>query len=216
MAPGASGGRTVIGLLLAAGRGSRFSADGSANKLLAEVDGRPVCVAAAQALRGALPRIAAATSPAAPAVAEALRRAGCEIVTCDRAAEGMGATLAQAVAQLSVRESAAGNEAPAWCVMPADMPWLHPDTVAALRDAWLALPASRRGKAVLAPSYRLMRGHPVLLGPAWTPRLSMLGGDEGARSLIAGQVTPIPVDDAGCVRDVDTPDDLAPGPTQLA
>ena len=216
MAGGASGGRSIIGLLLAAGRGSRFSADGSVNKLLAGVDGRPVCAAAAQALRGALPRVAAAVSPAAPRVGDALRQAGCEVIVCDRAAEGMGGTLAQAVSWLSSREQAAGNEAPAWCIMPADMPWVHPDTVAALRDAWLALPPSRRERAVLAPTYRQMRGHPVLLGPDWAVALSQLQGDEGARVLIAGQVTPLAVEDPGCVRDVDTPDDLAPGPTFLA
>jgi len=216
MTSGAGGGRSIIGLLLAAGRGSRFSADGSANKLLAAIDGRPVCVAAAQSLRGALSRVAAATSPAAPAVADALRHAGCEVIVCDRAAEGMGGTLAQAVSWLSARERAAGNEAPAWCVMPADMPWLHPHTVAALRDAWLALPPARRERAVLAPVHRQMRGHPVLFGPAWSSALAQLRGDEGARGLISGQVTPVPVDDPGCVRDVDTPDDLAAGPTLLA
>ncbi|MDX3905732.1 MAG: nucleotidyltransferase family protein [Pigmentiphaga sp.] len=212
----ADSGRTIIGLLLAGGRGSRFSADGSANKLLAPVDGRPVCVAAAQALQGVLPRIVAATSPAAEQVAAVLRGSGCDIVLCDRAGEGMGATLAQAIGQLQARETAAGNPAPAWCVMPADMPWLHPATVQALRDAWLALPPGRRAQAVLAPAYRQMRGHPVLFGPAWTPRLSLLQGDAGARGLIAGNVTLIHVDDPGCVRDVDTPADLQAGPTLLA
>src|SRR5690606_37053208 len=116
--------------------------------------------AAALALRRALPRVAAAVAPAAPAVGEVLRQAGCDVIVCDRATDGMGSTLAQAISWLSAREHAAGNEAPAWCVMPADMPWLHPDTVAALRDAWLALPPSRREQAVLAPTYREQRGHP--------------------------------------------------------
>lgn len=216
MTPGASDGRSIIGLLLAGGRGSRFSADGSANKLLTPLDGRPMCAATAQALRGALARVAAATSPVAPEVSAALEHAGCEVVVCDRANEGMGGTLAQAVSWLSARENAAGNEAPAWCITPADMPWLHPDTVAALRDAWLALPPSQRERAVLAPSYRHIRGHPVLFGPAWSPALAQLSGDEGARSIISGRVTSVPVDDPGCVRDVDTSDDLAAGPTLLA
>jgi len=216
MVQGASSGRVIIGLLLAAGRGSRYSPDGSANKLLAQVDGQPVCVAAARALGAALPRLAAATSPATPAVADALGRAGCEVIVCDRSAAGMGATLAQAVTHLMESTRAAGDDAPAWCVMPADMPWLHPATVATLRDAWLALPPGRREQAVLAPTYRDVRGHPVLFGPGWGPRLAMLDGDEGARRLVAGQVMPIPVSDPGCLRDVDTPDDLARGPTQLA
>ncbi|VCU72570.1 molybdopterin-guanine dinucleotide biosynthesis protein MobA [Pigmentiphaga humi] len=216
MTAGASSGTTLIGLLLAAGRGSRFSADGSANKLMAVLAGRPVCVAAAASLQAALPRVAAAVPASSSAAAGVLAQAGCEVVACDRASEGMGATLAQAVASLSRQYAGAGDPLPAWCVMPADMPWVHPDTIAALRDAWLALPPSRRGRAVLAPVYRGMRGNPVLLGPDWTDGLTQLRGDEGARRLIAGHVTPIEVSDPGCLRDVDTPQDLDAGPTQLA
>jgi molybdenum cofactor cytidylyltransferase len=206
----AASGTTIIGVLLAGGFGSRFSPDGSANKLLALLaDGRPVCVAAAQAMHAALPRMVAATAPRAPEVANALRAAGCRIATCDEADQGMGRTLAQAVALIAQVEEAAGNEPPAWCVMPADMPWISPNTIARLRDAWLALPPSRRADAVLAPSYQDQRGHPVLFGPAWQPQLVALQGDEGARSIIAGRVVLIPVSDAGCVRDVDTPADLA-------
>src|SRR5690606_5073151 len=124
--------------------------------------------AAAQTLRSALPRVVAAVAPGAHELAQALVDAGCQVVRCDRAGEGMGGTLADAIAQLAAQEQAAGDDLPARCVMPADMPWVHPDTVAALRDTWLGLPLGARGQAVLAPTHDHARGHPVLFGPDWT------------------------------------------------
>jgi molybdenum cofactor cytidylyltransferase len=43
--------------------------------------------------------------------------------------------------------------------------------------------------------------------------LLRLGGDEGAKSLLAGnekRLVKVPVGDPGVIRDIDTPDDLAP------
>lgn len=204
----ATSGRIIVGLLLAAGRGSRFSPDGSSNKLLATVNGDPVCVSSARALQAALPRVIAATAPRAPAIAEVLNQAGCEVLICDRADSGMGNTLSQAISQATIREEAAGNAMPAWCVMPADMPWLQAQTVTRLAQAWLALPLAQRRRAVLAPSYQGQRGHPVLFGPDWTSELSALQGDQGARAIIRGHLSLIEVDDPGCLLDVDTPSDL--------
>ncbi|WP_420223818.1 hypothetical protein [Pigmentiphaga litoralis] len=62
----ASSGRTVLGLLLAGGRGTRFSPDASRNKLLARIDGHAVCVGAALSLKNAQLRVLAATSPIRP------------------------------------------------------------------------------------------------------------------------------------------------------
>jgi len=204
----ASSGRTVLGLLLAGGRGTRFSPDASRNKLLARIDGQAVCVGAAQSLKNAQLRVLAATSPHSPDVGKALAAAGCEVLVCDRASEGMGVTLAQAVMQATAREAAAGNEPPCWCVMPADMPRISTATIVRLLDVWRKLPAATRRKCVLAPAYRGVRGHPVLFGSDWSASLATLEGDEGARSLIRGRLTLIEVDDPGCLFDVDTPDAL--------
>jgi molybdenum cofactor cytidylyltransferase len=209
MTTSASSGKTVLGLVLAGGRGSRFSPDGSRNKLLAQIDGKPVCVNAALALKNAQIRVLAATSPRTPEVAKTLAQAGCEILVCDKAAQGMGATLAQAVAQASAIEQAAGNEPPSWCVMPADMPRVATATVVRLLEVWRKLPEATRKKCVLAPAYRGERGHPVLFGSDWSPALARLTGDEGARAIIKGHLTLIEVDDPGCLFDVDTPEALA-------
>lgn len=208
MSTSANSGRTVLGLVLAGGRGSRFSPDGSRNKLLAPIDGKPVCVGAALALKNAHLRVLAATSPRTPEVGKTLAQTGCEVLVCDRAPQGMGATLGQAIAQAAATEEAAGNEAPSWCVMPADMPRVSTSTVVRLLDVWRKLPAATRRKCVLAPAYRGARGHPVLFGADWTPALARLSGDEGARGIIKGHLTLIEVDDPGCLFDVDTPDAL--------
>ncbi len=199
----------VVGILMAAGRGTRFSPDGSRNKLLARLDGQPVCVTVARTFRQAIPRVVAATSPHSPDVASTLRDEGCEIVTCDRSAQGMGNTIAQAVAQIVAAQHAAGKAAPAWCILPGDMPRLSATTIGKLVDTWRAMPADQRVHAVLAPAHAGVRGHPVLLGPGWTGRLMTLQGDAGARALIAPHMRLVAVDDPGCLFDVDTQQALA-------
>lgn len=201
-------GKTVIGLLLAAGQGSRFSPDGSHNKLLARIDGKSVAANAALSLKNAQIRVFAAVPPARPELADALTKVGCRVLECDRAQEGMGATLAQAVSLAAEIERGAGNETPSWCVMPADMPRVATATVVRLLDVWRKLPPATRRKGVLAPAYQGKRGHPVLFGSDWQGALSALDGDTGARDIIRGKLTLIEVDDPGCLFDVDTPEAL--------
>lgn len=115
----------VVGVLLAAGRGSRFDPDGTVNKLLAALpDGTPVAVQAARHLRAVLDDVVAVVPAAGTHGAEVerlaalLAEAGCEVLRCTRAARGMGASLAAGVA---ARPHAGG-----WIIALADMPWLAP------------------------------------------------------------------------------------------
>ena len=67
---------------------------------------------------------------------------------------------------------------------------------------------------IAAPSYRGQRGHPVGFSRRHRDALASLIGDAGARSLIErnlDRMTWIDVDDAGVVRDVDTPSDVLAG-----
>jgi molybdenum cofactor cytidylyltransferase len=64
------------------------------------------------------------------------------------------------------------------------------------------------------PMYQGQRGHPVRFGLECASELLNLQGNQGAAQLIRAQaatdsVAMIDVDDAGCVLDVDTLDDLA-------
>jgi len=159
----------------------------------------PIAVQAARHLKTAVSQIFAVIKPGADELAASLRAEGAEIVVCDNAAEGMGASLACA--------ARAAGEADGYLVALADMPYIRPSTIAAVRDA-LA-----RGAALAAPYFHGRRGHPVGIAVTFRDELLALRGDEGAKSLLAArpqQLVKIPVGDPGAVRDIDRPDDLAP------
>ena len=212
----------VVGILLAGGEGRRFGGD----KLLQPLPGPelgpelgpgpvPLALASARNLLAALPQVIAVVRPGATTLASLLREAGCRVVVCRHASEGMGSTLASAVraslrGHAHERSHAHGNaDAPeGWLMALADMPWIE---LATLRQLAAAL---QQGAAIVAPSYHGERGHPV--GFAWRFRreLSRLRGDEGARPVLrqhAGLLQLLPVSDSGVLRDVDTPADLAGG-----
>jgi molybdenum cofactor cytidylyltransferase len=186
----------MVGLLLAAGAASRFGSD----KLLHPLPhGVAIAIQAARHLHGELPQVVAVVKPGAGALAAQLEAEGCRIVICKNAEDGMGASLACAA-------SAAGQAA-GYVVALADMPFVRRSTIAAVRDA------VAQGAPLAAPYFRTRRGHPVGISGKFFADLVRLGGDEGARALLAShsdQLVKIQVGDPGVVRDIDTPGDLAP------
>ena len=198
-------GARVVGLLLAAGRGRRFAAAAGpgADKLTAALDGVPVARRALDALAAGCDAIVAVHRPAAPgALLDALR--GARLVVAPRADDGMGHSLAQAA--LAAMEDGAD----AVLVLPADMPWVRPETVRRIAEAAREGPPSVRATRIVVPTLADgRRGHPVAFGAAHLDALAALTGDRGARALLgAASTTPLPTDDAGILRDVDTPSDL--------
>ena len=88
------------------------------------------------------------------------------------------------------------------------MPWIAPATIRAIADAVTS------GADIAAPSYHGQRGHPVGFSRRHRDALASLTGDAGARSLIErhlDRVSWIDVEDAGVLRDVDTPSDILAG-----
>jgi molybdenum cofactor cytidylyltransferase len=193
--------RQPIGILLAAGRGRRFDADGRRNKLLQPLPGSGEAVVAASARRllAALPAVIAVVPPNDGGVAALLADLGCDVTVCPAADSGMAASLVHAV-----RHSLAGGTPPgAWLVALGDMPFVAPATLAALRDALV------RGAAIAAPVLDGRRGNPVGFGRGHLDALLALEGDQGARRLLhTCEVTEILVQDSGTLRDIDTPADL--------
>jgi molybdenum cofactor cytidylyltransferase len=185
----------IVGVLLAAGRGTRFGG----GKLLAVLPGGEcVGAAAARNLLAVLPEVIAVVRPDDAALAAALGANGVRIVRCVNADDGMGASLACAV---RARAGAAG-----WIVALADMPWIEPGTIARVADAVAG------GAVVAAPFHGEARGHPVGFGKSCYEALAALTGDEGAKSVVVShrdRIARIDVDDAGILRDIDTPADLA-------
>ena len=185
----------ITGLLLAAGSASRFGSDKLRHAL---PHGVAIAVQAARHLRSQV-AVVAVVRPGSDELASALVADGCEVVVCDNAAEGMGATLACAVR--------AAEEADGWLVALGDMPFVRPASIAAVRDAL------EKGAPLVAPYFRARRGHPVGISARYRAELLASRGDEGAKALLAkhaGEMTKIPVGDPGVVRDIDRPEDLAP------
>jgi molybdenum cofactor cytidylyltransferase len=184
-----------VGILLAAGRGRRFDASGQHDKLLALLPcGNPVAVVAAQKLRAPTGRVIAVVRPDNPRLFAVLDKAGCEVIVCANADEGMGAVLAYAVRHCA--------EAPAWLVALADMPFIE-------ASSYLAVIAGLADNDLVAPEFSARRGHPVAFSRHHLENLLNLSGDVGARQLFAlGAPLLVRVTDEGVIRDIDTTDDL--------
>jgi len=186
----------IVGLLLAAGSAKRFGSD----KLLHPLQhGVPIAVQSARHLKKEIPDVVAVLRPGAEQLAGLLKAEGCEVTLCANADEGMGASLACAVR--------AAGAADGYLVALADMPFVRPSSIAALRDALVG------GARIAAPYFRTRRGHPVGISGKFFDALVSLGGDEGARKLLTAheaELVKVPVGDPGVIRDIDQPEDLAP------
>lgn len=192
----------VVGILLAAGRGSRFDPTGARFKLLQVLpNGEAVAAASARALLAAVPRVIAVVRPEDAATANLLRSLGCEIVACSNAGEGMAASLVCGV-QYS-------RDAGGWLIALADMPYVQPATMAALAHAVGQGEGGANAAAIAAPVHEGQRGNPVAFGRAHLQALLALAGDQGARSILKNNpVNELTVNDPGILQDIDTPSDI--------
>lgn len=179
----------IVGILLAAGKGSRFGG----HKLLHVVDsGHPVGTAAARALITAIPESLAVVRPDDDALSMLLSEQGLSIVINHRAGDGIGTSIARGV------EAAAG--ALGWVIALADMPLIRAATIE------LVAARLRCGAALVAPVYRGRRGHPIGFSNSFFAELTALHGDRGGRDLLkqhADRVHLLDVDDRGVVTDID-------------
>ena len=183
----------IIALLLAAGSATRFGSDKLSHAL---PHGVSIAVQSARHLKSEVSRVVAVVRPGSESLVRALSET-CEVVICEDAAEGMGASLACA--------ARAAGRADGYLVALADMPFIRRSSIAAVRDALAG------GAPLVAPYFRARRGHPGGLSGAFFSDLLSLKGDEGARQiLMANPIVKIPIGDPGVIRDIDTPDDLLP------
>lgn len=188
-----------VGILLAAGSGTRFDATGRRNKLLADCGTGPVVVEAARRLLAAVPEVVAVVRADDHETARVLDAVGCRVSLIEHAGQGMSISLRHG---LSCAAGARG-----WVVALGDMPFVQPATIRSLADALSA------GANVAAPFRDGRRGNPVAFSHTHLPALMGLSGDRGARDLLATCfVTLVPVDDPGIFLDIDTAADLGAAP----
>lgn len=185
-----------IGILMAAGRGTRFGG----GKLVHPVPphGLPMAIAAYRHLKSVVGSVIVVVRPDDEPVHAAFASEGVMPVIAERASEGMGFSLAAAIA---TSPSGAG-----WIVALGDMPSIRPDTIVRIADALMA------GASIAVPVHEGRRGHPVGFAAQHRDALLALEGDTGARSVVAAHrtdVVEVLVDDAGIHADIDTREEAA-------
>lgn len=191
-------GPRVAALLLAAGKSSRMGA----NKMLAEIDGKPMVARTAQRLLSSHARpIIAVLGNMADAVDEALGRLPVERVNNPDFADGLSTSLKRGLAALSA-------DVDGVVVCLGDMPLIAGRDLDRLIAAFNPL----EGRAIVVPTRRGKRGNPILWSRQFFAEMMALSGDSGARKLIdehADLVAEIEMDSDSILIDIDTPEALA-------
>ncbi|HYS47595.1 MAG TPA: molybdopterin-binding/glycosyltransferase family 2 protein [Xanthobacteraceae bacterium] len=195
----AADGRKVAAIVLAAGRSTRM---GGPNKLMEEIGGRAlVRIAAEQALASRARPVIVVTGHERARVEAALAGLPVRLVHNPDYAAGLSTSLKAGLA-------AVPSQADGAIVCLGDMPQVD----AALIDRLLGAFDPARDALVVVPTIEGKRGNPVVWSRRFFPDLMAIEGDVGARHLIAANaevVAEVPVDDAGALIDVDTPDALS-------
>ena len=168
-------------------------------KLLLDLKGKPVI---RWSVEGVLPHVddcIVVTGREDAALRAALGDLRVRFAVNPRPQEGQGSSIAVGAAALDARTAAA-------LVVLGDQPLTPPRVIRALLAAQQA-----SGKAIAAPSYRGTRGTPVLFAASVFAELRALGGDSGARVVVAARPERVEIVDVDVAMpaDVDTPEDFA-------
>lgn len=182
----------IGGLILAAGKGSRFGG----RKQLADLDGRPLLEHAILAMTASpVGRVAVVLGAGAESVIARVDFHGAEPILCERWEEGQSASLACGLAELPGCEAAV--------VTLGDLPHLSTNAIRRV------IAARGEGIEAVRATYSGAPGHPVLLERELVDRMRDVTGDHGARNLLLSvSQREVPCDDLGGGEDVDTPAQL--------
>lgn len=186
-------------MVLAAGFGRRFE---GGDKLTAPLDGKPILSYVFDLVLAAPfeDHVLVVNDTAAGAVAVD-GAAEFRTIVNDQASEGIGASIACGARALKNASGVA--------IFLGDMPFIHPETIKRLMDAFID---ANNSSAIIAPSFHDRRGHPVIFGANYFSSLTKLAGDKGANAILETNredLTLVAVDDPGVIRDIDTREDLA-------
>jgi molybdenum cofactor cytidylyltransferase len=188
----------IAALVLAAGQSRRM---GRVNKLLTEIEGRPMVVRVVDnVLASAARPVVVVTGHEADKVQAALDGRDVRFVDNPDYAEGLSESLRHG---LEVIET----EIDGVIVCLGDMPRVE----AVHLDKLIAAFDPARGRSICVPTKNGKRGNPVLWGREFFAEMKQVAGDVGARHLIgehAEALHEVAIDDDAIFVDVDTPEAL--------
>jgi len=188
----------VAALVLAAGQSRRM---GGTNKLLAEIDGRPMVARVVDAALASRARpVIVVTGHEEAKLRQTLGGRELRFVHNPDYAQGLSTSLKRGVAAL-------GPEVDGVLVCLGDMPRVAP----AHLDRLIAAFQPAEGRAICVPTRDGKRGNPVLWGAAFFDEMREVAGDVGARHLIGEHpeaVCEVAMDDEAILVDIDTPEAL--------
>lgn len=193
------GNRNVAAIILAAGRSTRM---GGPNKLLAEINGKPmVRIVAEQALKSKASPVVVVTGHQQLEVQRALAGLDVRFAHNPDFADGLATSLRTGIA-------AVPEEADGAVVCLGDMPMID----AGLLDRLIEAFSPDRGGLIAIPVSEGRRGNPVLWSRRFFDELTKIEGDTGGRHLIGRHieaVVEVPVKGRAAFLDIDTPEALS-------
>ncbi|MBU0723395.1 MAG: molybdopterin-binding/glycosyltransferase family 2 protein [Alphaproteobacteria bacterium] len=187
----------IAALILAGGQSRRM---GEINKLLAEINGKPMVAQVVESVRASKAgAITVVTGHEGERVKAALPGDLAFVDNPDYAG-GLSTSLKAGIAALPA-------DIDGVLVCLGDMPRILP----AMIDRLIAAFDPVEGRAICVPTHKGKRGNPVLWGKRFLPEMAALAGDVGAKHLIgehADLIVEVEMAEDGVLIDIDTPDAL--------
>jgi len=195
----------VLALVLAAGFSNRY---GPKDKRKAQLGGTTLLGVTIENIRQHLPNVAVVIRPEDSPRELGIPR-GTPVIRAANAANGMGASIADAISMLMAnRELLKHNtnkRTEAIGLFLGDMPLIAEETFRTLTERV-------RENRIVRPVCDGKQGHPVLFGRDFWPQLTTLTGDEGGKRILQQAqefVDLVDVADRGILQDIDTPEQLS-------
>jgi molybdenum cofactor cytidylyltransferase len=187
----------ISAIVLAAGGSTRMGT----SKPLIPINGRPLLDYVLRTVHGSrVGDIVVVLGHDADRIRDAISIEGARVIVNDAYRDGISTSIRAGV-------RAADHRSEAFVIVLGDQPFVTSKTVAELIARW----NESRAKIVI-PSYQGERGNPVLLDRSLAGEIQGLTGDQGCRAIFGRHVDGIlevPVQDAGILIDLDTPEQIA-------